>query len=137
MSDTPIIEALSRMRETYRSIEAITAELGPNAEQHVLDAGLLERDRLIGEVVATRKALDSTDSDWLSRVSANGTLSALTREIDLLMQSIFAMDGNLMLSLRRRMQDVKQTIQSLYGASRAACAYASQVSSPRNNLPRT
>jgi hypothetical protein len=127
MAALTLREHLSKIRDGFQKIEAITRQLGAEPRQEALEAALRERDAILSAEV-DKKALELSAAypGWQARAKSDPALRGLVSEAEELMRSVMTMDERISFVVTRRMGNINTKLTSLYHTSRAANSYTRQ-----------
>jgi hypothetical protein len=123
-----MLEHLSRIRDGFQKVEAITRELVQETRQEALEKALMDRESILStDVTDSATKLSAAYPGWHAFAKNDSMLKGLFSEAEVLMQSIFHLDEQIAFTVNRRMGDMKLKMGALYHSSRAACAYTRQT----------
>ncbi len=121
MKPDSIEQYLSAIRDRYRTIHALTANLTETGGFEEFEAAVVQRRTLLTEIHQVQKSLVERFPDW--RGQRDRTCIALTGEIHALIQEILNLDSASQAQLRTDMTQCRKELTGLGKSVRAAGAY--------------
>jgi len=117
---------LEKLRSLYRTIESVTARLGSDPQDDLLDRTLIERARLLAEADNKMAQLDNNDKSWRRILVADNVLSGIMSDIERSIRCTAAYDTRLVAVIARRMEAIETELVRINSSSNAMRAYAFQ-----------
>jgi hypothetical protein len=117
---------LEKLRSLYRTIESVTARLGSDPQDDLLDRTLAERARLLAEADRRMAQLDNNDKSWRRTLVADNILSGIMSDIERSIRCTAAYDARLVAVIAQRMDAIETELLRINTSSNAMRAYALQ-----------
>ena len=128
MAAQTVFEHLSKIRDGFQKVEAITRQLVDETGGEALEEALRRRETILStDVNGPAARLSAAYPAWHSFAKNDSKLKSVLAEAEDLMRSIFHMDEQITFAVTRRMGNLHATMGDLYHSSRAACAYTRQT----------